>query len=131
MHYELSVAARVALAREYEDKFQIMYENTDFIPPLDGGIWLRYDYVDADTMFLSLDRKCKSYIGMVQIGVNFSPGSGVDKARKISKEIAEFFYDGKMLDTGYISEGAITHKLQKSETGWFYPIRFYVRFDGK
>ncbi|QGF21233.1 tail terminator [Citrobacter phage HCF1] len=95
------------------------------------GIYLKYDYIDSDTEFLSLDRKCKSYIGMVQIGIVFPPCSGTDKARRIAKDIADFFEDGKMLATGYISEGAITHKLQKSETGWFYPVRFYVRFDGK
>lgn len=131
MHYELSVAARVALAEQFGKAFPIQYENVDFVPPSDGGIYLKYDYTDADTEFLSLDRKCKSYIGMVQVGITFPPGSGTDKARRIAKDIADFFEDGKMLATGYISEGAITHKLQKSETGWFYPVRFYVRFDGK
>ena len=131
MHYELSIAARVALAEQFGKAYPIQYENVDFVPPANGGMYLKYDYIDSDTEFLSLDRKCKSYIGMVQIGVVFPPGSGTDKARLVAKDIADFFDDGKMLSTGYIYEGAITHRLQKSETGWFYPVRFYVRFDGK
>lgn len=129
MHYELSVAARMALAQEYEREYMIAYENVDFVPPGDGGIWLKYDYTEADTLFLSLDRKCKSFIGMVQIAVIFPPGSGIDTARKVAKNIADFFEDGKMLSIGYIYEGAIVHPVQKSETGWFYPVRFYVRYD--
>lgn len=129
MHYELSVAARMALAQEYESEYMIAYENVDFVPPGDGGIWLKYDYTEADTLFLSLDRKCKSFIGMVQIAVIFPPGSGIDTARKVAKNIADFFEDGKMLSIGYIYEGAIVHPVQKSETGWFYPVRFYVRYD--
>lgn len=129
MHYELSVAARVAFAKQFEKQFPIQYENVDFVPPGEGGIWLKYDYTEADTLFLSLDRKCKSFIGMVQIAVIFPPGSGIDTARKVAKNIADFFEDGKMLSIGYIYEGAIVHPVQKSETGWFYPVRFYVRYD--
>ena len=129
MHYELSVAARVALAQEFESQYTIQYENVDFVPPGDGGIWLKYDYKEADTLFLSLDRKCKSFIGMVQVAVIFPPGSGIDKARRLAKNIADFFEDGKMLSTGYIFEGAIVHPVQKSQSGWFYPVRFYVRYD--
>lgn len=129
MHYELSVAARVALAQEFESQYMIQYENVDFVPPGDGGIWLKYDYTEADTLFLSLDRRCKSFIGMVQVSVIFPPGSGIDKARRLAKNIADFFEDGKMLATGYIFEGAIVHPVQKSQSGWFYPVRFYVRYD--
>lgn len=131
MHYELSVAARMEFAKEYEKRFPIKYENVDFTPPADGGIWLKFDYKEADTIYHDLKRECVSYIGMVQIGIEFPPGSGVDTSRQIAKDIAAFFKDGKMLSIGYISEGAKVHPVQKSETGWFYPVRFYVRYDGK
>lgn len=130
MHYELSVAARMALAQEYESEYMIAYENVEFTPPKGGGIWMKYDYKEADTIIHDLKRKCISYIGMVQIGIEFPPGSGIDKARKLAKNIADFFEDGKMLSNGYISEGAKVHQVQKSESGWFYPVRFYVRYDG-
>ena len=66
MHYELSVAARMALAQEYESEYMIAYENVEFTPPKGGGIWLKYDYKEADTIIHDLKRKCISYIGMVQ-----------------------------------------------------------------
>ena len=68
---------------------------------------------------------------MVQVGIVIPPGGGTDKARLLAKEIARFFYDGRMFETGYISEGANVHALLKSETGWFLPIRFSVRLDTK
>lgn len=131
MHYELSFAVRRLLAVNFERDYKIQYENVDFVPPKNGGTWLKYDYKESDTIFLSLDRKCRSYIGMVQIAVIFPPGSGIDEARKTAKDIADFFDDGKMISSGYIYEGAKIHPVQKSETGWFYPVRFYVRFDEK
>lgn len=131
MDYELMLAARKALAGEFESRFKIAYENVEFVPPADGSMWLRFDYTEVDKEFLSLDRRCVSYIGMVQIGVIIPPGAGSDKCRKLAKDISSFFYDGKILETGYISEGAKVHKLQKSETGWLIPIRFYVRIETK
>lgn len=129
MHYDLMVSARVALAREFESQYPIAYENVDFTPPGDGGIWLKFDYMEADTDRISLDRKCISYIGIVQVGIVFPPGSGTDKARLAAKSIAEFFLDGKMLDTGYIYSGGEVRPVQKSNSGWFIPVRFSVRFD--
>ncbi|HAK2374319.1 TPA: hypothetical protein H1940_004750 [Salmonella enterica] len=128
-HYDLALSARKALAQEYESEYMIAYENVEFTPPK-CGMWLKYDYKEADTIIHDLKRKCISYIGMVQIGIEFPPGSGIDKARKLAKNIADFFEDGKMLSHGYISEGAKVHQVQKSESGWFYPVRFYVRYDG-
>ena len=61
----------------------------------------------------------------------FAPGSGTDKARKIAKEIADFFDDGKMFETGYVSQGGEVRPIQKSETGWLVPVRFYVRAEEK
>lgn len=131
MHYELMLAARKALANEYEERFKISYENIAFTPPKCGKPWLAYHYKEVSTDFLSLDRKCKSYIGMVQVNVVFPPLSGTDSARLIAKEIADFFEDGKMLDDGYIYEGAEVRPVQKSETGWMVPVRFLVRYDEK
>lgn len=131
MHYDLMVAARKALAEEYESEYQIAYENVEFKPPSNGGMWLAFHYTEAETVYASLDRKCRYYVGMVQVNVIFAPGSGTDKARKIAKGIADFFDDGKMLETGYISRGGEVRPVQKSETGWLVPVRFYVRAEEK
>lgn len=129
MDYDLMLSARKALAVEYEGRYPIAYENVDFVPPGDGSMWLAFYYVESEPLRLSLDRKCVSYLGMVQVNVVFAPGTGTDKARLLAKEIADFFKDGKMLDVGYIYEGAAVRPVQKSETGWIVPIRFVVRVD--
>lgn len=131
MHYDLMVAARKALAEEYESEYPIAYENVEFKPPSNGGMWLAFHYTEAETVYASLDRKCRYYVGMVQVNVIFAPGVGTDKARKIAKGIADFFDDGKMLETGYISQGGEVRPIQKSETGWLVPVRFYVRAEEK
>lgn len=131
MHYELMLAARKALAEQYERRYQIAYENVEFVPPADGSQWLAFHYKEVDTAYLSLDRKCRSFIGMVQINIVFAPGSGTDKARRLAKDIADFFEDGKMLDVGYIYEGGEVRPIQKSETGWIVPVRFSVRVEEK
>lgn len=131
MDYELMLASRMELASEFESRFKIAYENVNFIPPTDGSMWLAFHYVESDPMRLSLDRKCVSYLGMVQVNVNFAPGTGTDKARKIAKEIADFFKDGKIIGVGYIYQGASVRPPQKSESGWMIPVRFTVRADVK
>lgn len=131
MHYDLMVAARKALAEEYESEYPIAYENVEFNPPSNGGMWLAFHYTEAETVYASLDRKCRYYVGMVQVNVIFAPGSGTDKARKIAKGIADFFDDGKMFETGYVSQGGEVRPIQKSETGWLVPVRFYVRAEEK
>lgn len=131
MHYDLMVAARKALAEEYESEYPIAYENVEFKPPSNGGMWLAFHYTEAETVYASLDRKCRYYVGMVQVNVIFAPGVGTDKARKIAKGIADFFDDGKMLETGYVSQGGEVRPIQKSETGWLVPVRFYVRAEEK
>lgn len=129
MHYELMLAARKAVSIEYQHNYSIAYENVVFTPPDNGDMWLKFDYVEVSSDYLSLDRMCRSYIGMVQIGVICQPGGGTDRMRMLAKEIADFFYDGKMLEHGYIYEGGEVKPIQKSETGWLVPVRFYVRFD--
>lgn len=130
MHYDLMIAARKALAEQF-DQHAIAYENVAFTPPSFGESWLKFDYTEASTEYLSLDRKCRSFIGMVQVSVVFAPGSGVDRPRRLAKEIADFFEDGKMLQTGYIYQGGEVKPVQKSETGWLIPVRFYVRVEHK
>lgn len=129
--YDLSVAARAALAGEFEGRYPISYENIAFTVPADGSMWLKYDYLPVEKIYQSLDRKCISLIGMVQVGIVFSPDKGIDDARKLAKEIANFFEDGKILTVGYISQGAESHKVQKSDRGWLLPLRFLIRYDGK
>ena len=131
MDYDLMLAARKAFAAEYENRYAIAYDNVEFTPPGDGSMWLAFHYVESEPLRLSLDRKCVSYMGMVQINVTFAPGTGTDKPRKLAKEIADFFKDGKILGVGYIYEGASVRSVQKSETGWIVPIRFVVRVDTK
>lgn len=131
MHYELMVTARKALAVEFESRYPIAFENVDFRPPNHGEMWLQYHYHEAETVFASLDRKCRYYVGMVQVNVVCAPGAGTDKARRLAKEIADFFDDGKMLENGYISQGGEVRPIQKSETGWLVPVRFYVRAEEK
>lgn len=131
MHYELMLAARKALAEEFENRYGIAYENVEFIPPRDGSMWLAFHYVEVATDTLSLDRKCKSYIGMVQVNVICSPGSGTDRARQLAKEIADFFNDDTMLEAGYIYQSGEVRPIQKSETGWLVPVRFSVRAEEK
>ncbi|ATN94108.1 tail terminator [Shigella phage vB_SflS-ISF001] len=130
MHYELSAAARSAFQSKYRD-FPHYMENRNFIPPKDGGMLLRFNYIEEDRRYLSIDRKCKSSIAIVRIGVVFPPGSGVDEARFRTKDIADFFKDGKMLNVGNISEGVIVHQIVKHESEWMTPVRFTVRVDTK
>lgn len=129
--YDLAKAARKALAAEFGERFAIMYENVEFEEPDDGSMWLKFDYLPADKIYRSLDRKCIALLGMVQVKVIFSPGRGVDEARALAKDIANFFKDGKILDVGFILEGARSHPILKANDGWSIPVRFTVRYDEK
>lgn len=129
MHYELMLAARDNLVAGLNGDYPIAFENVPFTPPADGGMWIKFDYIEAQTDRYSLSRKCVSYIGMVQLSVIFPPMSGTEKARQLAKRIAEIFADGKMLTTGYIYSGGEVRPVQKSETGWLVPVRAYVRVD--
>lgn len=130
-HFDLDKAVKKLLFSQYGNAYAIAAENVKFDPPADGSTWLKMDYMPADRIYQSLDRKCVSIIGMVQIGVVFSPDKGVESARLAAKNIANFFEDGKILDVGYIFEGGESHPTQKHERGWMIPVRFYVRYDGK
>lgn len=127
--YDLAVAARKALYSGFGDKFKIMCENVKFKEPKDGSTWLKFDYIPAEKTYKSFSRKCVRIRGLVQIGVVFSPDTGMDEARKLAKDIANFFEDGKILSVGFIFEGASQKPVQKSERGWLIPIRFTVQYD--
>lgn len=129
MHFDLSVAARKAVMDEYRGKLPLCLEGSPFSPPSNGATWMKFDYFESETIGYGLRKKCKSYIGMVQLSIFFMPSNGVDAARKLAKDIANFFYDDKMLSTGYIYSGGEVRPIQKDAGGWMLPIRFYVRFD--
>ncbi|UGO53102.1 putative structural protein [Klebsiella phage vB_KaeD_HazelMika] len=127
--YDVEVSARKALASFVGERYPIAFPNYDFTEPDDGSMWLKFDYVPVDKVYRSLDRKCISLISMIQIGVIFQPGSGTDDARKLAKELVNFFEDGKILNVGFILSGAETKPTLKHNAGWLIPIRFTVRYD--
>jgi hypothetical protein len=132
MHYELSIAARALVARVargLSTPLPVACENVAFTPPADGSMWLKFDYTEVETVTWSLQRTCRRYVGMVQVGVHFSPGIGVDRPRQVASSLAQSFVDGTILDSGYIYEGGIVNPVVKSQSGWFIPVRFYVRID--
>lgn len=140
MHYEMYQATQRLVFQWFGSEFPIMTENTDsFSPPADGSPWIKYDYTEADSRAVSLDRKCRTYIGMVQLSINFAPGAGIAIARKLAQDVAKSAADGIMLqvkhndgsftDAGFITEAGAVHPVQKSNSGWFFPVRFYVRAD--
>lgn len=133
MQYELSMAARrfvnEVLINEIPVRYPVAWENSRFRPPENGSMWLKYDYTEVDSVTYGLSRKCKYYVGMVQISVFFSPGTGIDKPRKLANQLAESIVDGTMLDIGYVYEGGVVNPVIKSQSGWFIPVRFYVRLD--
>lgn len=133
MQYELSLAARKfvndLIVNEFPVRYPVAWENSAFTPPDDGSIWLKYDYTEVDTVTYGLSRRCKYYVGMVQISVFFSPGTGIDIPRQIANQLAESIVDGTMLDRGTIYESGVVNPVIKSKSGWFIPVRFYVRLD--
>ena len=133
MQYELSLAARKyfndILVSKIPVRYPVACENVKFTPPSDGSMWLKYDYTEVDTVTYGLSRKCKYFVGMVQVSVFFSPGTGIDKARRLANQLAESIEDGTMLETGYVYEGGVVNPVVKSQSGWFIPVRFYVRLD--
>ena len=111
MHYELSIAARKyvndLLVNNFPVRYPVAWENASFTPPADGSIWLKYNYTEVDTVTYGLSRKCKYYVGMVQISVFFSPGTGIDRPRQIANQLAESIVDGTMLDSGTIDRKSV------------------------
>lgn len=129
MHYELSVGARDALQKFAGQRFPLIFENTTQAPPQNGGMYIKFDYMEASSDYVSLNRKCRVFEGLVQLSIVFSPGVGVDNARQLAREMVEFFEDGKDLSFGYISQGAESKPVLKDASGWLIPVRFVVRYD--
>ena len=127
--FDLSVDCRKAFASFAKGRYQVAYENTPFNPPADGSLYLKFDYLEGESINIGLSRKCRSLTGMIQIGVIFSPETGVDDARAVAKEVAEFFYDGRIIGQGFVFTGGEVRPPQKSDTGWLLPIRSTVRYD--
>lgn len=130
MHYELEVEARDFIYSRFKE-YPIAIDNVNFKPPADGSMWLRFRYLPAMSEPVSLDRKCMVYVGLVQVDIVFRPGAGNDDANKLAGSIAKAAKDGIMLGQCYISECGKVHPVQKSETGWFVPVRFAVRIETK
>lgn len=132
MHYEMMVAARKLVSDAAVDiagGLPVAYENCGFTPPNNGSMWLKFDYTEVDSVTWGLQRKCRYYVGMVQVSIFFSPGEGTDRPRQLAGRLSEAFADGTMLDSGYIYEGGSVFPPVKSQSGWFIPVRFYVRMD--
>lgn len=128
-HFELSEDSRAAVFSEFSSRYPISAENISFTPPADGSPWLKFDYMEAATEVPDLARKCRSFIGLVQLSVHFSPGTGTTTARRIAKEIATFAQDGKTIGRGYLYSPGEVRPVQKHENGWTIPVRFAVRYD--
>lgn len=132
MQYEMMVAARKLVSDAAVDiagGLPVAYENCGFTPPSNGSIWLKFDYTEVDSVTWGLQRTCRYYVGMVQVSIFFSPGTGTDDPRKLAGQLANAFREGIELDAGYIYEGGVVHPVVKSQSGWFIPVRFYVRID--
>lgn len=138
---------RCAMKQTYEvaEKrlgLQVCYENSAFTPPSDEA-YVKFDYVELPDQVLSLDRKCVSYIGMVQLSVIIPPGAGAGVARKHAKDLAKSAIDGMILKVKnqddstlpdfecYVYDHGVVHPVQKSNSGWLIPVRYYLRYDDK
>ena len=131
MHYEMAKASKkAAISQSQTLGLEIAFDNIDFTPPTDGGTYLKFSYMEAASTSQSLDRECRLFLGLVQIDVIFKPGTGTDSARNYAQSLAEYFAEGLSIDAEngiYVSEWAEINSVQKSEDGWFFPVRFTVR----
>lgn len=131
MHYDMALKCKAAVAKlAAENGLRVAGDNVDFIPPKGGETYLKVSYVEADSRSVDISRKCRVYMGMVQIDVIFKPGNGTDHARLVAQNVAKYFPEGEIIDPinkVYVSEWAEVHGVHKHETGWFFPVRFTVR----
>lgn len=142
MHFELYQASQEAVFKWFGNTYAIMTENAAFTPPADGSPYLKFDYIEASTMTVSLDRLCRVYLGIVQVSVIISPGSGVMAGRKIADDVANRAIDGIMLtvtdsdglnpvEVGYIVDAGSVEQVVKHDSGWSIPVRFTVRAESQ
>lgn len=131
MHYDMALKCKAAVAKfAAENGLVVAGDNVDFRPPAGGETYLKVSYVEAYSRSVDISRKCRVYMGMVQIDVIFKPGNGTDSARLIAQNVAKYFPEGEIIDSVnkvYVSEWAEVSGVQKHETGWFFPVRFTVR----
>lgn len=131
MHYDMALKCKAAVAKfADENGLRVAGDNVDFRPPAGGETYLKVSYVEAYSRSVDISRKCRVYIGLVQIDVIFKPGIGTDHARIIAQRVAKSFPEGKIVDSEsklYVSEWAEVSGVQKHEAGWFFPVRFTVR----
>lgn len=131
MHYDMALKCKAAVAKfAAENGLRVAGDNVDFRPPAGGETHLKVSYVEAYSRSVDISRKCRVYIGLVQIDVIFKPGIGADSARLIAQNVAKYFPEGKIIDSVnkvYVSEWAEVHGVHKHDAGWFFPVRFTVR----
>lgn len=131
MHYDMALKCKAAVAKfAAENGLRVAGDNVDFRPPAGGETYLKVSYVEAYSRSVDISRKCRVYIGLVQIDVIFKPGIGADSARLIAQSVAKYFTEGKIIDSVnkvYVSEWAEVHGVHKHDAGWFFPVRFTVR----
>lgn len=126
MHFELEKAARSLIAKHFTDD-QVAWPNIPFTPPADGGIYVKFNYMVAASEAVGISRKCRYYIGLVQVGIIFRPGLGNQYAREAASTLCKLIPEGLELDTGFVYTAAEVLTEIPSETGWMIPVRFEVR----
>ncbi|UYE93660.1 hypothetical protein EEPDABAO_00069 [Klebsiella phage mfs] len=108
----------------------IASDNVDFKPPASG----EYAILNFHTSkripdLLDLSRKCRVYLGLVQVDVIFKPGTGTDAARLIAQNVAKYFPEGKILGDDkldlYVSEWAEVYGVQKARNRLVLPRSLY------
>ncbi|QXG07669.1 hypothetical protein [Erwinia phage Snitter] len=124
--YDMEKDARALVFEFNAQRYALAVPNVPFEPPV--GIWLQYDFIPAETLSVGLSRKCRSLKALVQVSIVFPPDTGIDKAGALAKELAEFCYDGRIVGQSYIFTGGDVRPIQKSETGWFIPVRFALSY---
>lgn len=143
MQYDMWRAVTKFVAEKAEEKMglDVCYENIAFTPPNDQ-VYVKFDYIELPDQIMSLDRKCVSYMAMVQLSVILPPGCGASISRKVANDLSKSAVDGMILKVEsedensppfscYVYEKGVVHPVQKSNSGWMIPVRFYVRHDDK
>lgn len=126
MHFELEEAARELVSRIAGDDV-VAWPNVAFTPPADGSPYLKFDYMPAISEPVSLDRKCRYYVGIVQVSVIFQPEMGTRYAREVAKTFCAGVTDGLELTDGYVYNACEVFSIISTDTGLSLPMRFKVR----
>lgn len=127
MHYELEEAAREIISAAFGDDL-VAWPNLPFTPPEDARPYAKFDYIPAISEAVGISRKCRYYVGIVQVGIVFKPGGGTDMARRAAQIICDKTPAGLELSTGFVYTAGEVMQTVKTKTGWMIPVRFKVRF---